>query len=377
MALYNQYRPTNFGDLFGQEYVKRILSHQVKENKLSNAYLLTGPAGTGKTTVARIFSSMINCSSGMTLTPDQNDPNVQMIMSGKSDIDVIEIDAASRRGIDDIKDVRDRSYYAPVSMRKKIWIIDECHQLTGPAWEALLKLLEEPPTQSMFILCTTEPHKISETILTRCMALRFTAINAQEIYTYLKVIIQKEQIDIEEEAVRLLAKSSKGSPRQAVSNLEKVMNLGCKIDAALVSQTVGVPSTKLIKDFLISVVDAKFEDGLKASSQAIAAGVTAADFIEEIATYFHHLMVIKLKCLPSYNLTQEEINEIEQVRTAFVDRMEKLQQGSASNAIPIILVMIKAISGIKSYSIYNMNHQYTLDFVWMILIKALRKGTST
>lgn len=311
------------------------------------------------------------------MTPDQNDPNVQMIMSGKSDIDVIEIDAASRRGIDDIKDVRDRSYYAPVSMRKKIWIIDECHQLTGPAWEALLKLLEEPPTQSMFILCTTEPHKISETILTRCMALRFTAINAQEIYTYLKVIIQKEQIDIEEEAVRLLAKSSKGSPRQAVSNLEKVMNLGCKIDAALVSQTVGVPSTKLIKDFLISVVDAKFEDGLKASSQAIAAGVTAADFIEEIATYFHHLMVIKLKCLPSYNLTQEEINEIEQVRTAFVDRMEKLQQGSASNAIPIILVMIKAISGIKSYSIYNMNHQYTLDFVWMILIKALRKGTST
>jgi len=376
MSLYNKYRPTNFGDLFGQEYIKRILSHQVKENKLSNAYLLTGPAGTGKTTVARIFSSMINCSSGMTLNPDQNDPNVQMIMSGKSDIDVIEIDAASKRGIDDIKDVRDRSYYAPVSMRKKIWIIDECHQLTGPAWEALLKLLEEPPSQCMFILCTTEPRKITETILTRCMSLRFTAVSAQEIYTYLKTIIQKEQVDIEEEAIRLLVKSSKGSPRQAVSNLEKVMNLGCKIDVAMVSQTVGLPSTKLIKDFLISVTKANYPDGAKSSSEAIASGVTADDFIEEVAIYLRHIWTARFKCLASENLTQEEITEIEGVRDVFIEVMDRTKQESSKNLISTMLVMIRAIAGIKDYSIYNLNPQYKVDCAWGVLVKVLKKGTS-
>jgi len=312
----------------------------------------------------------------MTLTPDQNDPNVQMIMSGRSDIDVIEIDAASKRGIDDIKDLRDRSYYAPVSMRKKIWIIDECHQLTGPAWEALLKLLEEPPSQCMFILCTTEPRKITETILTRCMSLRFTSVSAQEIYTYIKTIIQKEQIDIEEEAVRLLVKSSKGSPRQAVSNLEKVMNLGCKIDASMVSQTVGLPSTKLIKDFLLSVPIANYPDGVKPSSDAIALGVTADDFIEEVAIYLRHVWTVKFKCLPSENLTQEEITEIEGVRTAFVEAMERQSQGSSKNLISTMLTMIKALSGIKDFSIYNLNPLYKIDCAWGILVKVLKKGTS-
>lgn len=374
MALYNKYRPVKFEDLCGQEYVKKILSHQVKENKLSNAYLFTGPAGTGKTTVARIFSSMINSSSGITLEPDILDHNVQIIMSGKSDIDVIEFDAASSRGIDEIKAIREKSYFAPISMRKKIWIIDECHQLTSAAWEALLKILEEPPSHSMFILCTTEPSKISETILTRCMALKFTSITNQDIYAYLKKIIVQEQIDIEEEAVRLIAKSSKGSMRQAISNLEKVMNLGSKIDAQMVTQCIGIMSVKLARDFIISIFQNKFTDGLSASTQAMSSGVSASDFLEEVGVYLHHMAMIRYKVLQSMGLTDMETKEVEgaydilrQESTKFIkeDVFPKV-------ALVAILGMINAINKSREMRIYNVQSQYLVDIAWVQSLRAFR-----
>jgi len=311
----------------------------------------------------------------MTLEPDIKDPNVQVIMAGKSDIDVIEFDAASTRGIDEIKNVREKSYFSPISMRKKIWIIDECHQLTSAAWEALLKLLEEPPTHSMFILCTTEPNRISETILTRCMALKFTPIMMQDIHQYLKKTIAQEQLEIEEEAVRLLSKSAKGSMRQALSNLEKVMNLGSKIDAQMVTNCIGVMSVKLAKDFVVSIFQNKFVDGLAASTQAISSGVSASDFLEEVATYLHHIVMSKYKVLPSFGLTEEDIKEIdgsfdfcrqEMGKHVGVDGIQKV-------ALVIFLSMISHVNRVKEMRIYNIQPQYLVDVAWVQLWKAYRR----
>ena len=292
MALYNKYRPQSLRDICGQDYIKVILSNQVSSDTIAHSYLFTGPAGTGKTTVARIMGAMINCSTGMTKDPPKEDPFVQTIMSGRSHVDISEVDAASQRGIEDTKRMRETAYCPPIEMRKRFFVIDECHQLTSDAWAVLLKLLEEPPGYSVFILCTTDINKVPETIQTRCQCFTFRPLKTEEICSYIRNIASLEKIPIEVEAARLVAVSAQGSLRDALSKLDKIKSLGKeKIDLADVSEIVGVPSRAMVKAFVSAAVKGNFAAGLTASTSAIGIGVPAREFVRETAEFCHDMLL--------------------------------------------------------------------------------------
>lgn len=291
MALYNKYRPYKLSMVCGQEPIKKILANQVNLNKLVHAYLFVGPAGTGKTTLARILAAMVNCSSGMTSDPSIDDPIVAQIVSGKNSMDVFEMDAASTRGIDDIKEIRERAYMAPMEMRRRVYIIDECHQLTPEAWAALLKILEEPPASSIFILCTTDSRKVQEAIKTRCQCFDFKAIPSEEITKQLRTIASAEQIEIEDDALRMIVGASRGSLRNAISKLEKVNNVGERITANTVSLILGVTNKRVIANFADALIEGNIVSAMKASSDALSIGVSPEDFFAHVASFCHDMMM--------------------------------------------------------------------------------------
>ena len=220
-----KYRPKTFSEVVGQEVPVRVLKNAIRLGKLSHAYLFAGPRGTGKTTIARILTKAVNC-----LQPKEGEPcgvceNCVAIDKG-SFPDLIEIDAASNRGIDDIRSIRDAVSYAPIKGKYKVYILDEAHMLTKEAFNALLKTLEEPPPRTIFILCTTEYEKIIPTILSRCQRLIFSKLREDQIVENLKRICQKEGLECEEKALYMLAKLSDGGMRDAVSLLDQVSTYG-------------------------------------------------------------------------------------------------------------------------------------------------------
>ena len=371
MVLYNKYRPYNFDLICGQEPIKKVLSYQVKEDKLSHTYLFTGPAGTGKTTIARILAAMINSSAGMTLCPDIADKFVGAIMKGNSTLDVVELDAASQGGIDEIRDIRERAAYCPAEMRMKVYIIDECHQLTTAAWQALLKILEEPPKHVIFILCTTEANKVPETILTRAMSFRFLPITLQDMVGYIKKITIQEGLEVSEEALRMISKSSAGSMRQALSSLDKLMALGSKkIEADEVSKLIGMPSRKLAKEYIASALNGKFLIGHAASSEAIGAGISAQDFLEEVANYLHGLI---FSTIPEYDLSGqgyslEDTNELKDTLNLFI---KSLENGMTSS---VLIRSCRIVDMGHKLSVYNTQPQYQVDVVWAELRAEIKKN---
>jgi len=291
MALYNKYRPYKLSMVCGQEHIKKILANQVAKNNLVHAYLFIGPAGTGKTTVARILAAMVNATEKPTTEPSLDDPRVVQIISGKNNMDVFEMDAASTRGIDDIKEIREKAYMAPLEMRKKVYIIDECHQLTNEAWGALLKILEEPPHHAIFVLCTTDSRKVQEAIKTRCQCFDFKAVPSEEMVKQIRSIAMTEQIEIDDDALRMIVSASRGSVRNAISKLEKVNGVGERITANTVSLILGVTNKRTVSDFVNSLIDGNLLAGLKASSDAISIGVPPEEFFAQIASFIHDMMM--------------------------------------------------------------------------------------
>ena len=221
-ALYRKYRPQNFNDVVGQEVIVKTLKNAVKMSKLSHAYLFTGPRGTGKTSIAKIFAKIVNCTNLKDLMPcDQCESCVEI--NKKHSIDIIEIDAASNNGVDEIREIKSKVNLVPSISKYKIYIIDEVHMLTTGAFNALLKTLEEPPSHVIFILATTEPHKIPATILSRCQRFDFKKISEQKIYENLLKITKNENISIDEEAILEIARVSDGGMRDAISLLDEAI----------------------------------------------------------------------------------------------------------------------------------------------------------
>ena len=215
-ALYRVWRSQTFDDVIGQQHITKTLQNAVAQNKISHAYLFSGPRGTGKTSCARIFAKAINCEQGTTGEPCNQCQTCLNIMEGSA-ADVLEIDAASNNGVEEIRDLRDKVKYVPTSMRYKVYIIDEVHMLSTGAFNALLKTLEEPPAHVIFILATTEPHKIPLTIHSRCQRYDFKQITIEDIVGRLETVLNGSNIDYENSALPIIARAANGGMRDALS----------------------------------------------------------------------------------------------------------------------------------------------------------------
>src|SRR3989338_8607643 len=224
MSLYGKYRPQNFANLVGQDHIHQTLLHEIQKGSLTHAYLFAGPRGTGKTSTARLIAKALNCTSKNVEGEPCDACDFCKTISEGSLIDVVEIDAASNRGIDEIRELKEKIQFAPTRAKTKIYIIDEVHMLTKEAFNALLKTLEEPPENVFFILCTTEIHKIPETIISRCQHFDFKRIDMKTIMTRLSYIAQLEHIEAEDGAIELIAQHVEGGMRDAIGLFEQLVH---------------------------------------------------------------------------------------------------------------------------------------------------------
>lgn len=360
MALYNKYRPFTLDMVCGQEHIRKILANQVKKNEVSHTNLFTGPAGTGKTTVARILAAMVNATGGPTVAISMDDPIVNSIMSGRSSMDVMEIDAASNRGIDDTKELRRHVPNAPMEMRMKVFIIDECHQLTSEAWNCLLKLLEEPPKHAIFVLCTTEKRKVLETIQSRSVLFEFRALGLEDVAKQVRYIANAEKIDIEDEAIRMVAGSARGSLRTAISKLEKLANLDERVTAKLASNILGTTSRQTIGAFIEAVIDSKLMDALAASSDALSVGLPPEDFFAYVSEFCHDIAFFGATGYDYERLgySKEENDQVLRIR----DKMAALV--GKTNFRHMLLKWIEKLDFYSKVVVYKFKPQFLVNFAY-------------
>ena len=291
-----RYRPRDFDELVGQQHVGQALRNAIETNRVGHAYLFTGARGVGKTSTARIFAKALNCPSGPNASPDQNSDISKAIDSGE-DVDVIEIDGASNRGIDEIRSLRANAGVRPSRSRFKIYIIDEVHMLTTPAFNALLKTLEEPPAHVKFIFCTTDPEKIPITVLSRCQRFDFAPVELQEIVARLQFIVESEQAQADEAALELIARRAAGSMRDSQSLLEQVLSFSSgKLTADNVHSMLGTANDDRLHQLAQALSDRDAAGSLKLMDAAIDEGVDAGKLAEQLLGFFRDLMAVTVGC---------------------------------------------------------------------------------
>ena len=291
VALYRRWRPESFADLVGQEHISRTLSRAVTSGQTSHAYLFTGPRGTGKTSTAKILARALNCAEGPTLTPCGVCDSCRSISDGSS-MDVFEIDAASNRGIDEIRDLRESVKFAPTEGHYKIYIIDEVHMLTTEAFNALLKTLEEPPERVIFILATTEPHKVPATIQSRCQRYDFHRITVTEIRDRLIYVCKESDIAAEEDALGIIAAQADGGMRDALSILDQCMALAeGTLTAERVQEALGLVGRAWIRRMAGEIAARDAAALIAQLSELLQSGRELKQVLAELAQYFRRLMI--------------------------------------------------------------------------------------
>ena len=294
-ALYLKYRPRRFADLVGQGPVTKTLQRALASGRASHAYLFTGPRGTGKTTTARLLAKGLNCEKlGKDGEPDDKCATCLAINAGTL-LDVLEIDAASNRGIDEIRDLRDKVGYAPSKARQKVYIIDEVHMLTKEAFNALLKTLEEPPAHATFILATTEAHKVPATIISRCQRFDFRPAGTAQVAAHLATVAKAEGLKLDPEAAEMLARQASGSYRDALSLLDLVASVeDGKVTADGVRETLGLASLTAVASLERALVAADRDQAVAVIREAIAAGTAAETFRASLIEYLRALLAAKV-----------------------------------------------------------------------------------
>lgn len=294
MALYRRWRPKDFTDVVGQKQVSETLMRAIREDKVAHAYLFSGPRGTGKTSIAKIFARAINCEKGPTDHPCNECTSCKQILEGRS-MDVLEIDAASNRGIDEVRALRESAKFMPVEGRKKIFIIDEAHMLTNEAWNALLKTIEEPPAHIMFIFATTEPEKIPVTILSRCQRYTFRRITAQDITEHLLHVAEGSGIQLDPKAARLIAVHADGGLRDALSILDQCSGMTDDvITIAHVESMIGLVSKKWVIDMVDHIMHGDGAAMLLAIQSALSEGRDTKQMVSALTEHLRALLVAKV-----------------------------------------------------------------------------------
>lgn len=307
-ALYRTWRPQLFGDVVGQQHIIRTLQNSLKEGRLSHAYLFNGPRGTGKTTIAKLLAKAVNCRQGPGAEPCNACPSCLAITEG-SEIGVLEIDAASNRGIDEIRNLRDKMIFAYTEVRHKVYIIDEVHMLTTEAFNALLKTLEEPPPNVMFILATTEPHRIPATIISRCQRFDFRRIPLEEEVGRLLEVCREEGVNLQMEAAQYIARLSEGGMRDALSLLDQIISFtGSTISYEdAVAMTGGIAGERFA-ELAAYIREGDSGQALSWISQLMQEGKSADRCMENLLLYFRDILMIKM--VPGSQTVTERVLDI-------------------------------------------------------------------
>lgn len=363
-ALYRKFRPDIFEDVKGQDHIVTTLKNQIKADRIGHAYLFTGTRGTGKTTIAKLFAKSVNCEKPIDGSPCGQCRSCLTIAAGAS-VNVVEMDAASNNGVDDIREIIDEVSYSPVEGKYKVYIIDEVHMLSSPAFNALLKTLEEPPSYVIFILATTEVHKIPITILSRCQRYDFKRITIETIADRLRDLMEKEEVSVEEKALKYIAKTADGSMRDALSLLDQCIafHFGEQLTYDKVLDVLGAVDTEVFAQ-LLDMIEARDVTGcISLLEKVVMQGRELTQFVSDIAWYLRNLLLAK---------TSD--SDIEDVIDMSGDNLARLKETAQIMDVEEIMRYIRIFSELSGQIKYATQKRILIE---MTLIKLCRPAMET
>ena len=349
LALYRKYRPRTFEEVIGQDHIVKTLVNQIKLDKISHAYLFTGSRGTGKTSTAKIFAKAINCADSKNGSPCGK-CEVCKSLDG-ANIDVLEIDAASNNGVDEIRDLREKVKYPPVVGKYKVYIIDEVHMLSTSAFNALLKTLEEPPAHTVFILATTEVHKLPATILSRCLRFDYKLVSLEDLSNLLKSILKAENVTFDEQAINIIARAGEGSVRDTLSIADRCVSFaGSELTASKVISVLGVSEREVLINMTDKILDKNVGEALVELDKVLSAGKSPLVFASDMVSYFRDLLLV--------HTLKEESRQIVVVKD---DVYEKMKTQATEKSYASILKAIEVLSGIEQELRFSVQPRIVLE----------------